>query len=121
MSPGRAVTDPGALCLVPLRVTAGAVSAARPNPGRGLRRRPAAVPVEHRCGLDSPPWKHRLAYVQEMFAIRVFRITKGEPPHLESAAIYRKHIEAAGADVVHMRPLGTWRPHPHFLFVARKR
>jgi hypothetical protein len=71
--------------------------------------------------IDKPRWKYWLSYTQEISAIKIFQITMGQFPHLESVETYRTYIEASGAAVFHMERLDAWRPHPHFLFLARKR
>lgn len=71
--------------------------------------------------IDQPRWKYWLSYVQEVLAVKVFRITKGQSPHLESTETYRSYIEASGTDVFHAERLDAWCPYPHYLFLARKR
>ena len=69
---------------------------------------------------DRPRWKSWFTYIEEVLAIRVFKMTKGASPHLESLDTYRSYMEMSGARVYHVQRLDSWRPHPHCLFLARK-
>lgn len=70
--------------------------------------------------VDRPRWKYWAIMAQEALSVRVFGITKGDPPHFESPAAYRRAIAAAGFRLVEERPLpaATWVS--HYLFVAEK-
>jgi 2-polyprenyl-6-hydroxyphenyl methylase/3-demethylubiquinone-9 3-methyltransferase len=70
---------------------------------------------------DRPRWKYWIAYLEELVSVKVIGMTKGGSPHLESADVYRAHIEVAGGDVVEVQQIGGGRPAPHVVFVARKR
>ncbi|MFQ5801485.1 MAG: class I SAM-dependent methyltransferase [Candidatus Methylomirabilales bacterium] len=69
---------------------------------------------------DKPRWKSWFAYIEEILAIRVIGMTKGDVPHFEPIDVYRASIEAAGADVFRIDYLGTGRPHAHVVFLGRK-
>lgn len=68
---------------------------------------------------DEPRWKYWLAYFEEIFAIKVVRMTKGDAPHFETIDVYRAYIEAAGAHVFRIERIDAWRPHAHVVFLAR--
>lgn len=70
--------------------------------------------------VDKPRWKYWLAYLEEIVAIKVLRMTKGDSPHFESVETYRACIEAAGTDVFHIERIDRGRPHAHVVFVAKK-
>ena len=69
---------------------------------------------------NRPRWKSWFTYIEEVLAIRVFKMTKGASPHLESRDTYRSYIEMSGARVYHVQRLDSSRSHPHCLFLARK-
>ena len=71
--------------------------------------------------VNKPRWKYWFSYFQEILAIKVIRMTKGEMPHLESPDIYQTYIEAVGVNVLKAERLDAWRPHAHVAFVGRKR
>ena len=70
--------------------------------------------------VTTPRWKCWLAYVEEVLAVCVFKLTKGSLPHFESVETYRRSLESAGLHVVNVARLDAWRPHAHCLFVAEK-
>ena len=70
---------------------------------------------------NTPRWKYWLAYLEEILAIKVVRMTRGDSPHFESVGVYRTSIEAAGADVFRIQRIDARRPHAHVVFLARKR
>jgi 2-polyprenyl-3-methyl-5-hydroxy-6-metoxy-1,4-benzoquinol methylase len=70
--------------------------------------------------IDQPRWKYRAIMAQEMLSVTVLRITKGDRPHFESAATYRKAIVESGFDILNERPLGSASWISHYLFVAKK-
>jgi ubiquinone/menaquinone biosynthesis C-methylase UbiE len=71
--------------------------------------------------VDRPCWKRWVTYLEELVAIKLLRMTKGQSPHFESLETYQAAIEQAGAEVIRVQPVGAWRPAAHCLFVARKR
>lgn len=71
--------------------------------------------------IDRPCWKRWVTYLEELVAIKLLRMTRGQSPHFESLETYRAAIEQAGAEVIRVEPVGAWRPAAHCLFVARKR
>jgi 2-polyprenyl-3-methyl-5-hydroxy-6-metoxy-1,4-benzoquinol methylase len=70
--------------------------------------------------VDRPRWKYWAIMAQEALSVRVFGITKGERPHFESPACYRKAMEAAGFGIIEERPLPTATWISHHLFVGLK-
>jgi 2-polyprenyl-3-methyl-5-hydroxy-6-metoxy-1,4-benzoquinol methylase len=70
--------------------------------------------------IDRPRWKRWFTYVEEVLAIKVFKITRGSTPHFESVDTYRSYIEMAGARVGEVQRLDSWRPYSHCLFLAHK-
>ena len=70
--------------------------------------------------VDRPRWKYWAIMAQESLSVMVFHITKGDRPHFEPPADYRKAIEQAGFAVVEESPLNSKDWISHYLFVARK-
>jgi 2-polyprenyl-3-methyl-5-hydroxy-6-metoxy-1,4-benzoquinol methylase len=70
---------------------------------------------------NKPRWKYWVAYLQEILAIKVIGMTKGDAPHLETIDVYRAHIEAVGAHVFRVERIDAWRPHAHVVFLAKRR
>ena len=70
--------------------------------------------------VDRPRWKYWAIMAQESLSVMIFKITKGDPPHFESAAVYSRAMETAGFRVCEVVPLpsATWIS--HCLFVGRK-
>ncbi|OQX05020.1 MAG: hypothetical protein BWK76_28010 [Desulfobulbaceae bacterium A2] len=70
--------------------------------------------------VDRPRWKYWAIMAQEVLAVRVFSITKGEAPHFESTACYCRSLTQAGFRVEQAAPLpaGNWVS--HYLFMAKK-
>ncbi len=70
--------------------------------------------------VDRPRWKYWAIMAQETLSVRAFGITRGEPPHFESPAVYRRALAAAGFALLEERPLpgGHWVS--HHLFLARR-
>ena len=70
--------------------------------------------------VDRPRWKYWAIMAQETLSVSLLGITKGDPPHFESLAAYRRAIAAAGFRLVEELPLpaATWVS--HYLFVAEK-
>lgn len=69
---------------------------------------------------DRPRWKYWLAYIEEVLAIKVMRMTKGDMPHFEPIEEYRTHLEVAGVDVSQVERIGAGRPHAHVVLLGRK-
>src|SRR5207253_415351 len=67
---------------------------------------------------NEPRWKYWIAYFQEILAIKVIGMTKGDTPHQESTDTYQAYIEAAGVDVFKVQRLDAWRLHAHVGFVG---
>lgn len=70
--------------------------------------------------VDRPRWKYWAIMAQEALSVRVFGITKGDPPHFESPAAYRRAIAASGFRIAEERPLPAASWVSHYLFVAEK-
>lgn len=70
--------------------------------------------------VDRPRWKYWFSYAEEVVAIKILKMTRGESPHFESEATYRAAIDGAGANVTEVVSLDAGRPYPHCLFVAEK-
>ncbi len=70
--------------------------------------------------VDKPRWKCYLAHLQEIVAIRLLKITKGDIPHLEAVKTYVSYMETVGFRVTHIEPLDAGRPYPHCLLVGQK-
>jgi len=70
---------------------------------------------------DEPHWKYWFAYLEEILAIKVIRMTKGNAPHFETSDIYRAHLEAAGTHVFRIERIDARRPVAHLVFLGRKR
>ena len=71
--------------------------------------------------IDRPLWKRWFTYIEEILAIRIFRMTEGSWPHFESADTYRSYIESSGVRVHQVERLHSWLPYAHCLFLGRKR
>lgn len=69
---------------------------------------------------DRPRWKYWFAYVEEVLAIKVMRMTRGDMPHFEPIEEYRTHLEVAGVDVSQVERIGAGRPHAHVVLLGRK-
>ena len=69
---------------------------------------------------DTPRWKHWIGHVEELLAIKVLRMTRGDSPHLEPVDVYRAALEEAGTEVVRVERIDAGRPHAHVLLLARK-
>lgn len=108
------VTVVDVLCTVPLEDWAGLL--------RDCMRvlRPGGTLIV-KDAVDRPRWKRWFAYVEEIIAIKVIRMTKGASPHFEPVGTFRRLIEDAGGEVLEVERVDAWRPHAHCLFVARKR
>jgi 2-polyprenyl-3-methyl-5-hydroxy-6-metoxy-1,4-benzoquinol methylase len=70
--------------------------------------------------VDRPRWKYWAIMAQESFSVRVFGITKGERPHFEAPAVYRRAIADAGFAAVSETPLPSASWISHHLFLAEK-
>jgi 2-polyprenyl-3-methyl-5-hydroxy-6-metoxy-1,4-benzoquinol methylase len=70
--------------------------------------------------VDRPRWKHWAILTQESLSVMIFKITKGDPPHFESPAVYCRSIEAAGFTIADVAPLRSANWISHHLFVGRK-
>jgi len=70
--------------------------------------------------IDRPRWKYRAILAQEALSVTVFGITRGDRPHFEPAATYRKAIVDAGFGMVEERPLPSPMWISHYLFVGCK-
>jgi 2-polyprenyl-3-methyl-5-hydroxy-6-metoxy-1,4-benzoquinol methylase len=70
--------------------------------------------------VDRPRWKYWAVMAQEALSVRVFGITKGDPPHFESPECYRGAILAAGFELAEERPLPSASWISHYLFVGLK-
>ena len=70
--------------------------------------------------VDRPRWKYWAIMAQESLSVMIFKITKGDRPHFESAAVYSRAIASAGFRVAEVAPLpsATWIS--HCLFIGRK-
>ncbi len=70
--------------------------------------------------VNRPRWKYWVIMAQESLSVRVFHITKGDPPHFEPPEDYREAIEQAGFSIVEASPLNSYDWISHYLFVAGK-
>ena len=70
--------------------------------------------------VDRPRWKYGAIMAQETLSVRVLGITRGERPHFEAPAVYRRAIEAAGFALREQAPLESASWISHHLFVAEK-
>lgn len=70
--------------------------------------------------VDTPRWKYAAIMAEEWLAVKMLRITKGDRPHIESAATYRAALERNGFAVIRERALRHWSWISHYLFVAKK-
>lgn len=70
--------------------------------------------------VDRPRWKHAAIMAQESLSVRIFRITKGDPPHFESPEGYCRAIAGAGFERVESAPLPSASWISHHLFTAVK-
>jgi 2-polyprenyl-3-methyl-5-hydroxy-6-metoxy-1,4-benzoquinol methylase len=70
--------------------------------------------------VDRPRWKYWAIMAQESLAVMIFKITKGDPPHFESAAVYCRALESAGFTIADASPLRSANWISHHLFVANK-
>jgi len=68
---------------------------------------------------DHPRWKSSLAYMEEIFAVKVFKFTMGGGLHFPSSREWSGIIEEAGLELVEAKPIDRGYPHPHLLLVAR--
>jgi len=70
--------------------------------------------------VDRPRWKYWAIMAQEVLAVRVFGITKGEAPHFESPEYYCRSLTQAGFKLQQATPLPSGNWVSHYLFLARK-
>lgn len=70
--------------------------------------------------VNRPRWKYWLLLLEERLAVEVFKITKGDRPHVESIEIYSGAFEKSGFIVTERKPLNNRSWVGHFLFVAHK-
>jgi 2-polyprenyl-3-methyl-5-hydroxy-6-metoxy-1,4-benzoquinol methylase len=71
--------------------------------------------------VDRPRWKYWAIMMQEYLSVKVFAITKGDRPHFESAATYRRALETAGFQIVQAGPMVYCGWISHYLWVAKKK
>ena len=70
--------------------------------------------------VNRPRWRYWLTLLEEILAARVFRFTRGDWPHFESAEAYRNAVESAGFQVIESFPCRTWHPASQHLWVVVK-
>ena len=70
--------------------------------------------------VDRPRWKYWAILAQETLSVSLLGITKGDPPHFESAETYRQALVEQGLIMVEEAPLPSANWISHYLFVARK-
>jgi len=70
--------------------------------------------------ITRPLWKYWLIMLEEIIAIELVKITKGESPHIESVETHRKWLGKSGFDIVEEKPVNTIHWASQYLFIARK-
>ena len=70
--------------------------------------------------VDRPRWKYWAIMAQETLSVSLLGITKGDPPHFESAETYRQALIEQGLVMVEELPLQSANWISHYLFVALK-
>lgn len=71
--------------------------------------------------IDKPRWKYWAIMAEEKLAVELFRITKGQAPHIESRQTYIDAITGSGFQIVEEKAVNRNRFVSHYLFVARKK
>jgi len=71
--------------------------------------------------VKQPGWKHWFLTVEEKLAVEVFKITRGDRPHLEPIETYCKVMEKSGFRIGETKPLSTWHPYNQCILIAHKR
>jgi len=71
--------------------------------------------------VDKPRWKFWMAMAEEKLAVEIFKITKGEKPHIESTETFCNKLEESGFSVSEVKPLKTWNWYSHCVFIAHKK
>lgn len=65
-------------------------------------------------------WKTALTRIQEYSALKLLRYTRGAAMEFKTPAAMGEELAAAGFDAGYT-DLSSWRPHPHALYLCRKK